>query len=187
MIDPETGEDVLRGRMSFAPGAAAPACKSLRIVQAARVEVKLGRDLDWANGQENRNLIRTRQDDARGIAAGYFVDHDAIKCKAGAPCSPYFRDSWPNPDESQDGSSGPSGAKTASLVDYPFGWTYFERISLESCARCADTGEFLGCVVWGGTWPATGDRSLRETSAAESPSPTFLDALGRFEAFYPAR
>lgn len=187
LTDPETGEDVLRGRMSFAPGAACPACRHLRIVQVARVEVKLGRDLDWGGGEANRNLIRTRQDDARGIVAGYFVDHDAFKCAPGAPCSPYFRDSWPNPDESQDGASAPSGGTAASLVDYPFGWSSFERISLESCARCADTGEFLGCVEWGGSWPAVGNRALRVPRASEAPSATFLSALSLFDSFYPAR
>jgi hypothetical protein len=187
LSDPTTGDDVLRGRMTFEPGKSCPICRNLRIVQVARVEVKLGADLDWASGQQNRNLIRTRPDAARGVVAGYFIDHDAIKCSPGAACSPYFRDSWPNPDESQDGSKSPQGDAPASLVDYPFGWQNFERISLESCVRCADTGEFLGCVNWGASWPSVGDRALRVPNASEAPSPTFLEALRLFDSFYPAR
>ncbi|MFI5363556.1 MAG: hypothetical protein ACHQ49_16435 [Elusimicrobiota bacterium] len=184
LTDPETGEDVLRGRMSFAPGAACPVCRQVRIVQIARVEVKPGRDIEWGSGQRNRDLIRSTQDDSRGIVAGYFVDHDASKCAKGAACSPYFRDSWPNPDESQDGASAASGAAPASLVDYPFGWQSFERISLEACARCVETGEFFGCVEWGASWPAIGERALRVPRAFEAPSATFREAQGLFDSFY---
>ncbi len=179
LIDPLTGEDVLRGRVSFTPSAECPACREIRMVQIARVEKKAGLDIDWGNGQESRNLMRTPD--------GYFVDHDALKCAPGKTCSPYFRDSWPNPDESADGGSAPPPGSPASLVDYPFGWTYFERISLETCARCVDTGKFLGCATWGGTWPETGDRTLRESAASAAPSPTFIDALRRFETFYSPR
>ena len=45
--NPETGEDVLRGRVTFTPGPTTPSCRSIRIVQAARVETKIGQDLDW--------------------------------------------------------------------------------------------------------------------------------------------
>jgi hypothetical protein len=178
--NPETGEDVLRGRVTFTPSATTPSCRSIRFVQAARVQTSKDHDLDWDGGQQNRNLMRTKADPARGITPGYFVDHDAYKCSPGKACSPYFRDSWANPDESQDGSS----AKPASLIDYPFGWTSFESIDLESCARCADTGAFLGCAQWGGSWPATGERTLRPTSAADTPSATFNEALRLFEASY---
>jgi hypothetical protein len=184
MIDPFTGEDVLHGRVSFEPGAAAPACGTVRLVQVARVEVSPGRDLDWGTGESNRNLMRTAADPARGVSPGWFVDHDAFKCRPGAPCSPYYRDSWANPDESADGASTAGEKRAASLADYPFGWQSFMRIRLETCARCAATGEFLGCAGWGGTWPETGPRTLRATRAAETPSPTFRAALARFSAFY---
>jgi|GEM_PF-631007 len=185
--DPTTGEDVLHGFVSFAPGPKAPACRALRFVQAARVETAPGKDLDWAQGQQDRNLTRTSADAASGAAAGWFVDHDATRCRAGAACSPYYRDSWANPDESADGASAPPDARAASLADYPFGWDFFERISLEACARCVDTGVFLGCARWGAEWPSTGARSLSAPSAAEAPSPTFAAALRLFDAFYPAK
>lgn len=184
LVDPVTQEDVLRGRVTFTPGRSAPACRSVRFVQAARVETKLGQDLDWPSGEAPRNLMRTRPDAARGVVAGYFVDHDAYKCAAGRACSPYFRDSWPNPDESADGANTPRPGRAASLVDYPFGWSMFERISLESCARCVDDGSYLGCARWGATWPEIGDRLLAQPSAAAAPSPTFLEALKLFGQYY---
>jgi len=128
--------------------------------------------------------MRTKAGAANGVTPGFFLDHDAFKCAPGAACSPYFRDSWPNPDESGDGANSAKNRSEASLVDYPFGWEFFERITLETCARCADTGEFLGCASWGGSWPAVGDRSLLPASASERPSATFNEALRLFDAFY---
>lgn len=58
--------------------------------------------------------------------------HAAFQPTAGKPCSPYFRDSWANPDESQDGANYGGAAGEASLADYPFGWDSFETISLET-------------------------------------------------------
>jgi hypothetical protein len=50
-----------------------------------------------------------------------------------------------------------------------------------------DTGEFLGCSTWGGTWPATGDKQLLDVRSAEAPSSTYLEALKLFTAFYSPR
>ena len=77
--------------------------------------------------------------------------------RPGRSCSPYFRDHWANPRESGDGYQGSSAP--AALVDYPFGWDVLQRIALESCARCVDTGEFPGCAEWGAEWPAQGPRT----------------------------
>ncbi|MDE2292402.1 MAG: hypothetical protein KGL53_09990 [Elusimicrobia bacterium] len=174
--DPMTGEDVLHGRPAFMPDPArCPACRSIRLVQVARVEVKPGQDYDWTSGEANRNKMRF---------GGFFVDHDANKCAQGAPCSPYYRDSWPLPDESQDGSNTGGKPVFASLSDYPYGWTQFQRITLETCARCVDTGRFLGCVRWGGEWPETGDRSFVPLTASDAPSAEFLGALRAFQSFY---
>ena len=68
--------------------------------------------------------------------------------------------------------------------DYPFGWETLERISLESCARCASTGAFLGCVAWGASWPEQGARTIQPIVSRDAPSSTFLAALRRFETFY---
>lgn len=161
MVDAETGQDVLRGSVAYKPGvhAEGAACHSIRFVQVARVERAKDSDYDWRDGETNRNLMRTSANLAEGVKKGYFVDHDAFKCTPGEQCSPYFRDYWPNAEESQDGFLRGRSITQASLVDYPYGWENFESIALESCARC-DDGQFLACVEWGGRWPGSGDRSL---------------------------
>jgi hypothetical protein len=135
-------------------------------------------------GEAPRNLMRTVEKRVAGVEGGYFLDHDAFKCTAGQPCSPYYRDSWANPRESRDGFVAGGHAAVASLVDYPFGWSTFETISLEACARCVDTGRFLGCVKWGGAMPPIGARRVLPIQMSDAPSPTFLAALARFETFY---
>jgi hypothetical protein len=72
----------------------------------------------------------------------------------------------------------------ASLADYPFGWDVVERISLESCARCVESGEFLACAQWGARWPIQGRRSIDPIRVRQSPSKTFFAALRRFEQYY---
>ena len=177
-VDPESKEDVLRGFIQYTPTSSTPYCSSIRFIQVARVEVSPGKDLQWGSGEANRNLMRTPD--------GYFVDHDAFKCKKGSPCSPYFRDSWANSNESQDGSnlwvSSP-----ASLIDYPRGWSEFQRISLEACAQCETTGSFYGCVSWGGNWPGVGKRTLIGPTLSMGPSITFLNALIHFYRFYSSK
>ena len=182
--DPDTGEDVLRGYVQYTPPAASKSCASIRLIQVARVEVTPGQELQWQGSEENRNQMRTQADPSHGIEPGYFVDHDAGKCSEEKSCSPYYRDSWPIADESQDGSNIGSTPKIASLVDYPVGWTQFQRITLESCARCVDTGEFYGCVSWGGNWPDTGERAILGPKLSAAPSPTFLASLSAFIRFY---
>jgi hypothetical protein len=185
VVDPATSTDALRGRIEYLPNRNANSlCSAIRFVQVAKVEQTGGRDFDWTMGESNRNLIRTSSNPASGVKGGYFVDHEAFHCMKGHVCSPYFRDSWVNPDESQDGFQ--LGIKTApaSLVDYPFGWESLEQVMLESCARCVDTGAFLGCAEWGGSWPERGSREILAISMHDAPSVTFLAALHQFEAFY---
>lgn len=187
VVDPETSADVLRGRIEYLPRARArSSCPSIRFVQVAKVEVSNGHDYDWQSGETNRNLIRTKSDPVSRIEAGYYVDHQAFRCVKGLPCSPYFRDYWANGDESHDGFERGRDLASASLVDYPFGWESLEEIKLESCARCAETGEYLGCARWGGKWPPVGAREVLPIAAQEAPSPTFLEAMHQFEAFYSA-
>lgn len=188
VIDPVTSLDALRGRIEFRPDPnRGSSCSSIRFIQVAKVEQSGGRDLNWSMGEANRNLIRTASGRHTGIEGGYFVDHEAFRCMKGQPCSPYFRDSWPNPDESQDGFQLGIATAPASLVDYPFGWDSIEQITVESCARCLDTGSFLGCAKWGGRWPARGPRDILAIKVHEVPSLTFLAALRRFEVFYSGR
>jgi hypothetical protein len=184
-VDEDTHEDVLRGWVEYrALGGPDCDCTSIRFVQVARIRQTDGRDLEWQLGEAPRNLMRTVADRGAGVQSGYFLDHDAFKCTAGRPCSPYYRDSWANPRESRDGFVIGNHVAAASLVDYPFGWSMFETISLEACARCVDSGRFLGCVTWGGAMPPIGARRVLPIQMSEAPSPTFQAALARFEAFY---
>jgi hypothetical protein len=184
-VDEDTHEDVLRGRVEYRPLEGPDCdCTRIRFVQIARVRQTDGRDLTWHLGEAPRNLMRTVEERDAGVEGGYFLDHDAFKCTAGRPCSPYYRDSWANPRESRDGFVMGRRVATASLVDYPFGWSMFETISLEACARCIDTGRFLGCVKWGGAMPPIGARRVLPIQISDAPSPTFWVALTRFEAFY---
>jgi len=177
--DPEDGEDVLAGHLAFTPSAAAPMCRSIRIIQVANMEVSPGKSYQWPalSGETDRNLTRTPQ--------GYYVDHEAAKCLKGKPCSPYYRDSWLLPDESHDGQNIPGHVVSASIADYPFGWGNFDQISLETCARCVDNGQFLGCATWGAFWPLIGNRPPPFTpAAAAAPSASFMGALRLFASFY---
>ncbi|HVC09131.1 MAG TPA: hypothetical protein VNH15_04240 [Elusimicrobiota bacterium] len=177
--DPEDGEDVLAGHLAFTPGAAAPVCRSIRIIQVANMQVSPGKPYQWPafSGETDRNLTRT--------PAGYYVDHEAANCSKGKPCSPYYRDSWSLPDESHDGQNLPGQVVSSSIADYPFGWGQFDQISLETCARCVDNGQFLGCASWGAFWPLIGNRPPPFASAAaNAPSASFLSALRLFDSFY---
>jgi hypothetical protein len=131
-IDPESSADVLSGHLEFRPQAErCGPCRNIRFIQAARVDRDHDLTYDWSGLERNRNLMRTPE--------GFFLDHRASACLNASHCSPYFRDHWPNPRESRDGFVRDGVATSASLVDYPYGWDVMERISLESCARCAAT------------------------------------------------
>jgi hypothetical protein len=187
-VNPETLADVLRGKIEYRPFLNRDSsCSSIRFIQVAKVAQSGGRDYNWLMGESNRNLIRTSANTASGVKGGYFVDHEAFHCMKGHVCSPYFRDSWANPDESQDGFQLGTKTAPASLVDYPFGWESLEQVTLESCARCVDTGAFLGCAEWGGSWRERGSREILAISMHDAPSVTFLAALHQFEAFYSGR
>jgi hypothetical protein len=182
-VDDETSLDVLRGKIEYRPGHRG-FCSNIRFIQIAKVERNGGQDYDWQGMEERRNLLRTANQARAGIKGGYFVDHEAFACEPRKPCSPYFRDSWRNPRESGDGFQLGSRSAPASLADYPFGWDVVERISLESCARCVESGEFLACAQWGARWPTQGRRSIDPIRVRRSPSKTFLAALRRFEQYY---
>ena len=183
-VDAETSLDVLRGKVEYYPAEDGNSCSSIRFIQVAKVASNRGGDYQWQGMEEPRNFLRTSANEHDGIKGGYFVDHKAWACRNGMSCSPYFRDSWRNDSESEDGFQVDSASAAASLVDYPFGWTQMAQISLESCARCVDTGQFLGCAEWGARWPIGGQRNIDPIHVRANPSRTFLSALHRFEKFY---
>jgi hypothetical protein len=183
VVDSDSGEDALRGFVEYTIQPDTPVCQSIRLIQAARIETAPGINLNWQSGESNRNLIRTVADPSKAILAGFYIDHDAAACSPGKACSPYFRDSWANPAESHDGKKTQNTSVNASMIDYPFGWSSFQTITLESCAQCVDNAQFLGCVQWGGDWPA-GGRSLLPVIYEAQPSATFLSALELFKKFY---
>jgi hypothetical protein len=184
-VSQETALDVLRGYVEYSPEVdQSRSCTNIRFIQVAKTTQGGGVDYDWPGLEENRNLLRTSGQMGAGIKSGYFVDHKASSCSPGMPCSPYFRDHWANQRESEDGFQIGERSAAASLVDYPFGWETLEEISLESCARCAETGKFLGCAEWGARWPTQGRRSIVPIRVRATPSKTFLAALRRFEEFY---
>ena len=184
-VDGETSSEVLRGYVEYHPNAEeGNSCSSIRFIQVAETKQNGGADYEWQGQEQHRNLLRTSSAMGDGIQSGYFVDHKAIACTPGKPCSPYFRDSWANARESRDGFQIGGDTAPASLVDYPVGWQTLEQISLESCARCVETGQFLGCAQWGARWPLQDERSIAPINIHQSPSRTFLAALRKFEKFY---
>jgi hypothetical protein len=184
-VDDETSLDVLRGYIEYRPDAdQRGSCPNIRFIQVAKTERSGGLDYEWQGLEQHRNVLRTSSQTGAGVKPGYFVDHRASACAPGAPCSPYFRDYWANAREARDGFHLGSRSAPASLVDYPFGWEILEQILLESCARCVESGEFLGCADWGAHWPTQGRRNIAPIRVRMTPSKTFLAALRRFDEFY---
>ena len=158
------------------------------MIQIARVRLESGADLDWTMDQKNRNLTRTSG--LSGSEEGFYVDIDASLCNRGKTCSPYYVDSYQKISGAFDGrssrSSGPSRSHPVFIKDTPFGWTEFEKIELETCAVCRDSGQVHGCLKWGGSWPATSAKEILKSSASEHESVTFDQALEVFQTFYSA-
>jgi hypothetical protein len=156
-----TGTDILYALLKLRPNEHVPTCSRLSFIQIAKLTVN-GSDYVWADseGQSNRNLILTKKQS--GIEPGYFIDHNASLCTRGKSCSPFYRDSWANEEESQDGASTNFSKKAASLFDAPYGWERFEEIKLEACAVCQNGEELkvLSCVEWGGKWPLIEQRQI---------------------------
>ncbi len=191
-VDPDQGNDVLQSFVSFSPDARVfPHCDSLKMIQIAQLKTNDGSKFVWSGAQTNRNQMMTVADSSRKIVGGYYVDHDASRCKKSSPsCSPYFRDSWPNVEGSQNGYvQGPSKSQSVSLLDYPTGWDNFEQIQLETCVACEDHEQLFDCIRWGATWPTIqqGSQDVRvifQSREAAAPSPTFIEALKIFHSFY---
>lgn len=180
--------DVLNGRVGFKANSTVnvDSCGDISFIQIAKILDNQGRNFEWPMGQETRNKIRTQKRATRGVEDGWFVDHDDTKCQdTKEVCSPFYRDSWPNTDDgSRDGQNKNNAYSRAVLVDYPFGWEVISSAQLETCAVCRKDAVILGCVTWGGHWPATGERTLQEISSSETASNTFADALKNFNRHY---
>ncbi|WP_077147391.1 DUF4157 domain-containing protein [Sphingopyxis sp. KK2] len=171
------------GTIKFTPTAQCPKCNTIRLVQVVRVFEKPGEDYKWAGGEKNREKVKTTEDTTKGIKGNFFVDHFAAKCTEGTACSIYYRDHAPNASKSQDGSYDGTTAKAASLWDGPSGDAN-DIFEFETCARCAETGAYLGCIDWGFAVDAAGKATLSATSEHLQPSATFAAAVATFNKFY---
>jgi hypothetical protein len=185
-----TREDVLRGKIEFTPNGEGPSCKSIKMIQIAKVleSPDIFDDYQWdlSSGNYDRNFVRTLHNEESGITGGYFIDYLAVNCKKGEPCSPYYRDHFPNSDESQDGAEENGSIIPAAIVDYPFGWSTIYNISLEVCSVCVSGRiiTFLGCAKWGATWPLFSPRYIPPVEASRTPSQTFMRAFDNFNQYY---
>ncbi len=181
-----SGNDALSSLISFKPNKQAPTCERLSFIQTARLQVTEDIDYIWdeIEGQKSRNFMMTSS--SLITKPGYFIDHDALKCQQGKTCSPFYRDSWENPDESHDGESSLQNKKMASMFDAPYGWERFEQIDLEACAVCQNGSDLqvLACAHWGGKWLPTEDKSILPVHMSEEASATFYDALKKFHHYY---
>jgi hypothetical protein len=182
----QTKADALSAMIKFKPNQNTPICNRISFIQIARVLTSPGIDYVWKlnEGQINRNYMMTYPE--LDIIPGYFIDHDAIKCSKGKTCSPFYRDSFENPDESSDGRNTTKLKLEASMFDAPYGWENFEEIDLEACAVCQNnsTLNVLACTTWGGKWGLTEERSINPIQFNSSASKTFLKAFYNFNDFY---
>jgi hypothetical protein len=166
--NPDNGEDVLATQLSYQSNFEA---KSIRWMQIARVQKNDDSDFIFQGFQEDRNKARTRN--------GYYLDQNYDICREDIKkCSYFYRDHFTNPLQSVEVKN------LAQIADYPFGWTQFKRISLESCAYDLKSKKYIACILWGAEWPEMGDRFIFEPKLTTKPSFDFIDALNRFKIFY---
>jgi hypothetical protein len=174
----------VKGTLEFSPDPkSCPKCKLIRLVQTLRIFEEPGVDYVWPGKDKPKESMKSKEDKKKSIKPGFFVDHDPAHCEKGKGCSLYYRDHWPNKTHSKDGSNDGVTASSASLWDRPQGDAN-DIFEFETCARCDDTGEYLGCLDWGFT--ADKDGKVTPTSPFEHgvPSSTFLDAVARFDKYY---
>ena len=174
----------LAGRIEFHPDPRrCPKCKSIRLVQIVRIFTKPGVPFIWTGSEAGRENVKTKEDRKKGIEGGYFIDHESADCAKGAGCGIYYRDHFTNAMLSQDGSNDGRTAVHASLFDAPAG-NADDIFEFETCARCHDTGKFLGCVDWGFTVDPQGNVTQSPAYRYKGPSATFADALKTFNSYY---
>ncbi len=144
----------LLGTIAFTANDKAPDSASIRLLQTVKVLDKAtGKDLVWTGAEANRNKAMTKEDKSKGIEGGWFVDHSAAAAKQRTAkndpaVSPYYRDYWPNPTVSHDGSKKGKTVVAASLADYPSSGANMS-FSFETAAKATDTGHIYGTVMWG--------------------------------------
>lgn len=189
MFEISRAAEILRGYVEFTPHYEAPGCANISLIQAARLDLELYGDSVWGGGEANREKMKTREDQSQQIVGHYYIDHQANFSPPQSQRSPFFRDSWPNAKESADGFISKGSTRSASLVDYPYGWdsTYgMDRISLETCAVCRENGYIYGCVQWGAQRPLSpwSQREVFFPRARSEPTATFSEALRLFKDFY---
>jgi len=180
----------MSGTIKFKANEKAPDSKKIRLLQVVRDEdLDTGKDYIWTGDEANRMKAMTTANKATGAEAGFFVDakYKDIKprtAKSDATVSPYYRDYWPNPGSSQDGSKSGKTIKEASLWDFP-GSAGKRRFSFETAAKASDTGYIYATLRWGFTLsdPAKGTVAGERASASAFQSSTFNAAVTAFDEF----
>jgi hypothetical protein len=180
----------LKGTIKFNANKKAPDSDSIRLLQVVRTEdLRTGKDYVFTGADADRNKVRTTAEKGR-VEEGFFVDHKPAAAtprtaKGDAPVSPYYRDYWPNPSTSRDGSKKRRSVAEASLSDYP-GANFNARFSFETIAKAADTGYVYGTVMWGFTI-SDASKGTIEKQRAEGRDVTLLTtdkAIEKFDEFY---
>ena len=100
----------LDGTISFKPGSTTPDTKTIKLLQAGREEdLDTGKDVVWTDDFSARMDMETVADPKKGIDPGWAIDINLAEAHKRAwkdepDVSPYYRDYWPNRDDSQNGS-----------------------------------------------------------------------------------
>lgn len=162
----DLGLDVLQGKIGFQT----QQCSKYELIQSAQVQDNQQQVLVWSSGEKPRNLMHSKHN--------YFIDHQASKCHKGQSCSPIYRTFWP-----QEGQMGTKN-QPAQMADYPYGWSEFSQIKLETCAQCQTDGKILGCIKWGGKFPTVGNKEIFQPQVSREPSEDFQEALTKFNNYY---
>jgi Domain of unknown function (DUF4157) len=179
----------MQGIIKFTASEKAPDSSNIRLLQVIKVEdLTTGKDFVWTGAEANRNRAMTTA--SQGVEAGHFVDVSyagiSPRSKKTDPAvSPYYRDYWPNPTRTQDGSKKGKTVKEASLGDYPGSNQKF-RFCFETAAKGADTGHIYATLTWGFTIsdPAKGTVDHEHAAANRDPSATLGAAVTAFEEFF---
>ena len=168
----DMGEEAFSSHLEFDPKYNKFTCPKSGFIQVAKVLDNNKSDFVWdkTSGQELRNQLKTKD--------GWFVDFNGPNCKkTEAGCSPFYVDHW-----SSEGQFGDS-TQESKMADYPFGWTKFSRIELESCLVCVDDLQVYGCINYGATWDLTKNKEIIHPQWGFASS-HFMEALKLFRNYF---